>query len=216
MNAQTITMEPEAAAAKLAACKRELLKRHSAEVREQFEQLKRGYEALEKGTPLINPLHAIRQAGWKEDGSGPKLAIVRADQSSVRLESSSNDWWDHEKKVYRQRDPRLWTWRFVVDSDIRNFDRFEVTAALDHPLGKATNWQWRPRAMTPLIPPDIMPARGLDRSKHLILWEVESWDMAPPVDPMLLKPIGGGLYAVVAQWDLTPLEQEILRDATRL
>lgn len=99
MNAQTITMEPEAAAAKLAACKRELLKRHSAEVREQFEQLKRGYEALEKGTPLINPLHAIRQAGWKESATYhsalPKMRLQgyrvgwpwKADQMGLRAMS---------------------------------------------------------------------------------------------------------------------------------
>lgn len=31
-----------------------------------------------------------------------------------------------------------------------------------------------------------------------------------PVDPALLKHIGGDLYAVVATWDLTDLERAVL------
>jgi hypothetical protein len=30
------------------------------------------------------------------------------------------------------------------------------------------------------------------------------------VDPILLRPIGGDLYAVVAQWDLTEIERTII------
>jgi hypothetical protein len=65
-------------------------------------------------------------------------------------------------------------------------------------------------AMVPMVPPDVLPPRGADLSKHFILWEVESWDVSPPVDPILLRPIGGDLYAVVAQWDLTEIERTII------
>ena len=205
MNVQTITMVPDAAAAKLAACKRELLKRHSQEVREQYSQLEQGYKALAKGTPLINPLEAIRAAGWKDDGTGPKLAIMRADQERCRLRA---DWNGSE-----------WKWDFVIPGLGRKpykLAEFSISTAELKPKNGSTAQWFSATATTPLIPPDVMPARGLDRSKHVILWEVESWDAAPPIDPMLLKPIGGGLYAVVAQWDLTPLEQEILREANRI
>jgi hypothetical protein len=44
-----------------------------------------------------------------------------------------------------------------------------------------------------------------------VLWEAD-WKVhpVPPGDPALLKHIGGDLYAVVAVWDLTPLEQAVL------
>lgn len=41
--------------------------------------------------------------------------------------------------------------------------------------------------------------------------EIEAqWRPVPPVDPFLLKHLGGTLYVVLAQWDLTPLEQAVL------
>jgi hypothetical protein len=66
-----------------------------------------------------------------------------------------------------------------------------------------------------MVPPDVMPARGCDLSKHFVLWEVENWDAAPPIDPILLRPIGGNLYAVVAQWDLTEVERMIIAGTRR-
>jgi hypothetical protein len=60
-----------------------------------------------------------------------------------------------------------------------------------------------------------LPARGCDLSKHFVLWEVESWDFAPPIGPMLLRPIGGNLYAVIAQWDLTDIERMIIAGTRR-
>jgi hypothetical protein len=70
-------------------------------------------------------------------------------------------------------------------------------------------------AMVPMVPADVYPSRGLDLSKHFVLWEVEDWDAAPPVDPMLLKPIGGNLYAVIAQWNLTEIERVIIAGTRR-
>ena len=62
-------------------------------------------------------------------------------------------------------------------------------------------------ALIPLIPPMKRPKRDL---KHYhILFEAD-WQN-PPADPFLLKALGKGLYAILAHWDLTPLEQAILR-----
>ncbi len=47
-----------------------------------------------------------------------------------------------------------------------------------------------------------------DLSKRVILWEAD-WQAAP-VDPLLLLPIGGDLYAVEAAWDLSPLERAVI------
>jgi hypothetical protein len=65
------------------------------------------------------------------------------------------------------------------------------------------------KAMAPVIPPALRPAHHL-RNYHL-LWEAE-WSRIPrpPGDPALLKHVAGDLYAVLAVWDLTPLEQAVL------
>ena len=70
-------------------------------------------------------------------------------------------------------------------------------------------------AMVPLVPPEAYPARGLDLAKHFVLWEVEDWDASPPEDPMLLKPIGGNLCAVLYQWNLTDIERAIIAGTRR-
>lgn len=36
------------------------------------------------------------------------------------------------------------------------------------------------------------------------------WAPVPPTDPFLLRHLGGTLYVVLAQWDLTPLEKAVL------
>ena len=36
------------------------------------------------------------------------------------------------------------------------------------------------------------------------------WQPRAPVDPILLSQVNATLFAVVAQWDLTPLEQRVL------
>lgn len=66
------------------------------------------------------------------------------------------------------------------------------------------------RAMVPNVPPALRPKFSL--SGYLTLFEVEEWKTAPrpPGDPALLKHIGGDLYAILAVWDLTPLEQAVL------
>jgi DNA-binding Lrp family transcriptional regulator len=62
------------------------------------------------------------------------------------------------------------------------------------------------RAIVPLIPPKLRPAGNL--SKYCILWEAD-W-FRPPGDPLLLRHLAGTLYAVLAVWDLTELEQAVL------
>jgi hypothetical protein len=88
---------------------------------------------------------------------------------------------------------------------------FIVRDVLTNPPGEPKEGS----AMVPMVPPDILPPRGADLAKHFILWEVESWDFSPPIDPILLRPIGGELYAVVAQWDLTEVERSIIAGTRR-
>lgn len=80
------------------------------------------------------------------------------------------------------------------------------------PMGRS-GWQSdrpanRGRAMVPMVPPAARPPRAL--SNYFILWDAV-WEPEPPRDPFLLKHLGGALYAIVFHWDLSPLEQAVMR-----
>ena len=213
MNVATITMEPELARQKLDAYRDALEKRHSSKVDEEWQAAVSAYRELAKGTPLIDPIEAIRDCGWRQD-SRPVLAIARADMQHVQWEVARDSrGWNPET----QRRTGNWapmTWRFAARKKTELAWRrregqgkaFTVSDVLVEPPSEPK----RGVAMVPMVPPDVLPARGCDLSKHFILWEVENWDVSPPVDPILLRPIGGNLYAVVAQWDLTEVERSII------
>lgn len=212
MDVSTITMEPQEAQAKLNAYREALVRRHSVKVEEEWSAAERAYRELAKGTPLLDPIVAIREAGWREDGR-PKLAIGRADLRFVLWSyGDTSRWWDGATKSYHGSWAPM-TWRFVAnhekrpDSSKRRGDTFRLEGVTGEPPCQPRNGV----AMIPMVPPDVIPARGCDLSRHFILWEVEDWDAAPPVDPILLRPIGGDLYAVVAQWNLTELERAIIK-----
>jgi len=87
--------------------------------------------------------------------------------------------------------------------------------------------------MVPPIPPKVRPDNLPD---YALLWEVVEWtgeprklpsrmaifrsqararadavsNWAATLDPILLRPLGGPLYVVVAAWDLSPIEATII------
>jgi hypothetical protein len=180
--------------------------------------MERAFAELAKGTPLIDPVQAIREAGWRDEGR-PRLALCRADQRFCHWQVwRSSRWWDVDTRMDRGNYAPM-TWLFTGRREARQSGnqraanlRIEVDQVdIEPPVAPKPGL-----AMVPMVPPDVITdGRGCDLSKHFVLWEVESWDAAPPVDPMLLKPIGGDLYAVVAQWDLSELERAILRGTRR-
>lgn len=154
--------------------------------------LMRAYKALAKGTRIINLLGVMKLAGIRDDGF-PKFAVARADG----------------KKVFC----RVWP-----DGAVRFNIKGEWDTSKPHsvsfPAETLPRWVWSParrdRAETivPIVPPQLRPLHRL--ANYHILWEVEQWLPLPPRDPMLLKHLGGWLYAVLAVWDLTELERAVL------
>jgi hypothetical protein len=155
------------------------------------EQVRSGYRAMSRGQQLISLSAAMRAAGLDEHGL-PKLAICRSDSAWVYTHGVAQDGAAvfRMDKVAEDRDPRR---RVRVPADT-------------FPRPRRVTWQtWA--AMVPTIPPPLRPSRRLD--DFFTLWDV-NWQMVPPEDPALLQHVGGDLYAVVAVWDLTPLERAVL------
>lgn len=190
MNVEKFTMKPEEASQKLGEVRDALRYKFDKE----YDQLERAYKQVAKGRAVINLRNAILDSPTFENGL-PKLAIARADQSKVHVRRN----WDRltfSCGHWRQRSPTL---RF----EFNNLPRKEKSLDAE--------------TLVPMIPPAARKIAGYRRSleKMFVLWEVEEWLPTPPVDPYLLAHIGGDLYAVLAAWDLTPIERAVMAARAR-
>jgi hypothetical protein len=150
--------------------------------------LYRAYRALVRGQKLIDINAAIGVGGIDAHGR-PRLAICRADAAQVFL----NVWGDGAHFASSQ-------FRHRPATDVT----VPATAFLARPGIGATG-----QAALPSIPPQYRPDPATLADHHL-LWEAE-WRPVPPGDPMLLKHVDGPFYVVLAAWDMTPLEQAVMR-----
>jgi hypothetical protein len=208
MDINAITMDHHAARRKAQDYKERLAKMKpslsNAGIRAEYETALKGFEALARGTRLID-LDDVMANCPLDHGMRPKLAIARHDRKQVKFE------WG------------LFTSRacFHTDLDREHAPRESLTVRVN--LGREhrrTNADGRHvsvmgYALVPMIPLDVRPKAGIPEDAY-ILWEVERWsdrrlDVTPDTDPYLLKHIAGPLYAVLAEWDLTDLEKAIMR-----
>lgn len=151
-------------------------------------QLSRACQAILRGEVVIDAAKAIADAGLNAEGL-PALAIARADWEFVHC-------WNYDGKVVFARNGRTWSTRGDRQTATHN-----VSVRL--PMGQIAG-----RAQVPMVPPRFLPKGAL--SGYRILFEAV-WQRQPPVDPILLRHIGGPFYVVLAQWDLSTLEQAVLR-----
>jgi len=157
--------------------------------------IKKIYRELSLGSRVINVDEAIGDAGPNAEGL-PLLAIARADQKFCRLKGH----WT----------PRNGSRIAFGDTD-GNGEFLRPRIVPERALSQqftSSPMQFKPqRAMVPMIPPNIRPAGNL--SKYWILFEAE-WKPIPPMDPLLLRPIGGPFFVVLAHWNLTEVERAVL------
>lgn len=222
MELQTITMDRNEARQRFLEYRRALREARHDELRAEDEQIMRAYREAAKGAQLIRLNDVLKAGGvqttevaetqWNADrrrtertgrmlvAQLPKLAVARADVTEVfcrGIGMSGSVRFDYDRQ-----------WR----PDHHTRHRFDVASGtFDVPALAAGRWPQEMVAMAPTIPPALRPKHHL-RNYHL-LWEAE-WKKpsrpAPPVDPALLQHVGGDLYAVLAVWDLTPLERAVL------
>ena len=160
------------------------------------ETLMIGYRALSQGKRVINGAEAIAQGGVGADGL-PALAITRADAERCFVR-----YYTDGAVRYGAND----RWVLQTSRPNRSMLRAFKTDTLPR-------WTTQTRSMregearVPIIPPRLRPAHAL--SNYHVLWEA-TWSRLAPKDPALLKDIGGGLYVVLAIWDLTDLERAVI------
>lgn len=180
--------------------------------------LKRGYRQIALGRRLIDLTHVMRTAGVGNDGY-PRLAIARADALHVRVEVTREGEAFGTVRFRCGRYRKDERWSFAAGTFTGRLPEHVMRT-----VGTGTD-AWRPmwanaHAIVPSIPVALRPVA--DRANYAILWEVEAGGWAEenarplaPHDPALLKHIGGDLYAVLAVWDLTPLERAVIAGTRR-
>lgn len=174
---------------------RELLKtRHE----DYLKHMKDSLVHLSKGRTIINIEEVMKKSGVREDGF-PKLAIARADAKLVYLHRGEKG-----RANFCLSSSRWDTYKYnTIWMPVNTFPEFQRTEAEKY------GFQVR-QALVPIIPAVFMPKGKLEN--YWILWEVDEWSKTPipPKDPILLKRINETTFAVLAVWDLTPLERSII------
>lgn len=151
----------------------------------QDQLLVKAYRTLVRGGKLIDLHESFRISGCDEEGR-PRLAFCRADAS--RVDFSCGD------------PPRS---DVNFRSDVGRHSDFFFPCYVFPGIKKNVGTQ---RARVPIIPPEH---RRSNLGQFRILFEA-AWNQVTE-DPMLLEPLGGSIYRVIAHWDLTVIEQAVLR-----
>lgn len=168
-----------------------------------YTDLKKMYWQIMRGKVLCDITEVIK-AGGVHENFHPKLAVARADAKVVKCR--------YDQKggcLFRTDTSNKWRQNgFVTDvnvtlPDIPKEKLSFINVWNNNRIGYRSELNLE--APVPLIPPAHRPAQLTD--EYYILWEVDEWKMVPPTDPYLLRRITKNIFAVEAQWDLTPLEK---------
>lgn len=193
MNVPLITMDPTEAREQLRAYRAQLHRRADAE----YEAVAAGLTALADGTPIISLTQALQAGGFDEKGR-PRLGLARADRTQVRT------WWDRPNLL-----------RFDTSRGGPEGKGLSHAIPLTPPERvRFGSWELG-YALVPMIPAHVRQSVRFRARDTFILFEVEQWsdtrlDARPDRDPYLLRHLHGDAYAVLAEWDLTPLEQMVM------
>lgn len=171
-------------------------------------ELMKAYHALTKGQRILNLVNVLRKAGIDAKTRLPNLAIARADWKDCYFQVSNGHavysedrWanWSYNTKTFRPVDKHVAVLREVFPAEVWNTEWRKSNSLPGFPV----------KAMVPSIPPHLRPKDDL--SGYHILWEPR-WDYVPPADPFLLRKISDHFYVILAQWDLTSIEQLVLEE----
>jgi hypothetical protein len=190
-------MDRNVARQAVVAYRRAMQEARSERARAEDEAILRGYRAIARGQTIIS-LHDAIRAGGEFSNFLPKIAIARADEPRITVHRYGDG-----SLIFGRNITRTWRTRRNMGRGLREL-----------PVGTLPRHGSIPassplvsNAIVPIIPPELRPNAGLER--YWILFEAE-WSPIAPHDPALLRDLGGGLYAVLATWELTDLEKTVL------
>jgi len=152
---------------------------------------------LKKTKPIINVADAMIRGGCNE-AEAPNIVLAPLTSTEIYCNAMSPDTFILYDKTLEEINE---DGDFIKSIDPNGW-QFEVG---NPDQGRA--WDTS-RALLPAIPPRIRPKNP---KKHFVLWEA-NWELMPQLgDPALLKQIHGPFFQVVNVWDLTKLEEKVLR-----
>lgn len=164
-------------------------------------ELKQVYYHLSRGNKVLDIYEVFKKSGVNKQGE-PKLAIARADSNRVEFTKG-----ELGAGRFKGR-----TNAYDVDLPTSTFPKWKRNWSTDNWQNKKRLQIVRPEISTkvPIVPAHLLPEGELDN--YFVLWEVSSWEPMPVYkDPFLLKRINANAFVVLAEWDLTPVEQAIIR-----
>jgi hypothetical protein len=199
--------------------------------------LYRSYKALAEGLALIDVNKAVQQGGQFEENHCPRIALARADLKTLyfsHMMTYAEDpagqlggWFTGWDRSRAERDPVYTALRGTEEAKSTGIHPAAVSMGLhielpggtlakpdEKVIGSRRWFKTHYAATVPEVPFHLRPPEE-DLEKYFILWEVAEWRSVyhpprAPADPLLLERIVHPIYVVVAQWDLTELEQRLL------
>lgn len=177
-------------------------KKHTLrEHRRRDEAAKLAFLELSRGRKVIDLKKTIANAGV-DDQNRPLLAAIRADATRCQYRC----WGNRSEPTFAVPTAGRW-----------DKESAKIKSVIQMPPGSLPEF-YRPirggkhwptlTAIVPMVPPELRPEKTR-LSGLVILWEAD-WEDAP-IDPLLLRPLGGDIYSVLAAWDLTEVERGVLR-----
>lgn len=184
------------------------LKKHTTRLDREDEQMLAAYKAMSLGARILNLGTVLHKSGVDQETQWlPRLAVARANWTHCHFGVNKN------QVVFCQGNSV-----YAYDREKSNAWKTTENLGFATRLFPAETWNeaWRKerkftpypvQAVVPSVPLALRPADDLNG--YHILWEAR-WVLQAPDDPILLKRISTDFYVVLAQWDLTPLEQSVL------
>ena len=176
-----------------------------------YHDLKKTYYHLSKGHKVLDIFEVFKKSGVNKKGE-PNLAISVVGKNEVRFCKESGGagiFYDEGEKWNKSR-VRL------PSNTFPNWEREDTGE---------TNWQGRKvstitrdviKTKVPIVPAYLLPTKRGKLDNYYILWEASDWQvsedsMPKAKDPFLLKRINANAFVILAEWDLTKVEQAIIR-----
>jgi len=174
-----------------------------------LEDLKKVYYNLKQGRKIIDVFKAMETAGVNEKGE-PRLAISRAGFPYVffKKQAIGSGTFGNNFNIEWNGFEGLSNEQVILPSG--TFPNWEMEK---DEKGNPHRWNIlkdKLKTKVPLVPAHLLPNGKLE--SYYILWEANEWEELPQKkDPFLLRRLSSNLFVVLAEWDLTAIEQAVIR-----